>query len=267
MEADFQALGSNQNGEGQQKIMNFAQNLKAFLKRLPLRKMSGHQKFLAIAAVQCRGKTHLDVSAGDIRKQWRKSVSGVSYNPSFYDRAQQEGWVNPVSKGKFLVTEAGIENILALSPEGDLATGELKQSGSLIIVNKKGTHTFDKFLRKVFAEAKNQVLIADSWVGGTIFDNVLDVIPKTIPIKLIYAHPTDNFEQRAKRFFTEYQKFSARKYKSLHDRFMIVDDTGYVLGPWIKDAAMNSPALVVILSSKSKRLLQSFFDALWTKGR
>jgi len=37
--------------------MDFNQNLKAFLKQLPLAKMSGHQKFVAIAAVQCAGRS------------------------------------------------------------------------------------------------------------------------------------------------------------------------------------------------------------------
>jgi len=48
---------------------------------------------------------------------------------------------------------------------------------------------------------------------------------------------------------------------------MAVDDTGYVLGPSIKDAASNSPALVVELDAKENHLLQAFFDELWKKGK
>ncbi len=187
--------------------MNFNQNLKAFLKSLPLKKMSGQQKFLAVAA------------------------------------------------------------IALAAPDGDFSTGELKQSGSLIVVNRKGTHSFDKYLRKILAESKSHVLIADSYVDGTIFDSVLDVIPKTTTVKLIYTNKSGNFEQRATRFSREYQKFSARKCKWLHDRFMIVDDTGYILGPSIKDAASKYPALVTVLDPKAKRLLQSFFDDLWSKAK
>lgn len=149
----------------------------------------------------------------------------------------------------------------------EVSTGGLKQSGGLIVVNRKATHTFDKLLRRVLAEAKTQVLIADSWVDGTIFDNALDVIPKTVPTKLVYAQARDSFEQRAKRFSTEYQKFAVKRYKHLHDRFVIVDDAGYVLGPSIKDAASNSPALVVELDAKETRLLQSFFEELWKKAK
>jgi len=201
--------------------MDFNQNLKALLKKLPLKKMSGHQKFLAVAAVQCRGKTEADVSVGDVRSQWRASLLGAKYNPSFYDRAQGEGWVNPIRgvKGRFCVTESGLDHLSALEgTQLEVGAGELKRSGALVIVNKKGTHSFDKFLRQTVADAKKQVLIADSYVDGTIFDTVLDAIPPTTTIRLVYAHDSNNFANRSARFATQYQQFIARKYKSLHDR-------------------------------------------------
>jgi hypothetical protein len=246
--------------------MDYTKNLKAFLRKLPLTKMSGHQKFVAVAAIQCKGDLAVEVVAPDIRKQWRKSLLGIKYNPAFYDRAQLAGWVDPTSgKGKFQLTQAGLDNLEALVP--DLAAGDLKKSGALIIVNRKATHTFDKFLRNIFAESKNQVLIADSWVDETIFDNVLDRIPKSNVIKLIYANPRGKFDARVKRFSQEYSKFSSKKYKHLHDRFIIVDDAAYVLGPSIKDAASNSPAVIVVLAAKEKNLLQTFFSELWAKAK
>ena len=250
--------------------MNYDLNLKAFLKDLPLAEMSGHQKFVAVAALQSRGKPNVQVATKEVRAQWRKSLLRIRYNPAFYDRAQQEGWVDPISgkKGVFVVTQAGLDHLAALPKlDSELSAGELKRAGGLIIVNRKATHTFDKFLRKILAEAKMQVVIADSWVDETVFDNVLDVIPKSVPVKVIYAQAKGSFDQRAKRFATEYKQFAVRRYKSLHDRFMVVDDTGYVLGPSIKDAASNSPALVVELHAKEKRLLQSFFDELWKNGK
>ena len=250
--------------------MNYGVNLKAFLKDLPRAKMTGHQKFLAVATLQSRGKAQVEVATKAVREHWRKSLLGIRYNPVFYDRAQREGWVDPVSgkKGMFVVTQTGVEHLNALPIlDREISAGELKRAGRLIIVNRKATHTFDKFLRRILAEAKTQVLIADSWVDETIFDNVLDVIPKSIPTKLLYAQARGTFDQRAKRFSIEYPRFASRRYKALHDRFMAVDDTGYVLGPSIKDAASNSPALVVELDAKENHLLQAFFDELWKKGK
>src|SRR5581483_10327894 len=153
--------------------MDFTKNSKAFLRDLPLKKMTGHQKFLAVAALIANGKTDVEVSTSQIKTQWRKSVLGLGYNSAFYDRAQSEGWVNSVEKkkGTLRVTDAGLENLAALVP--DITPGDLKKSGSLVIVNRKATHTFDKFLRQTLAASKAQVLIADSWVDDTIFDTVL----------------------------------------------------------------------------------------------
>ena len=75
--------------------MDFTQNLKAFLKHLPLNKMSGHQKFLAIAAVQCGGETKAEIGAGEVKNSWPKAVLAIKYNPAFYDRAQGQVSCNP----------------------------------------------------------------------------------------------------------------------------------------------------------------------------
>ena len=181
-------------------------------------------------------------------------------------RAQGAGWVNPTgAKGKFRVTQAGLENLDALMPE--FTANDMTKSGALAIFGKKATHSFDKFLRTTLAAAKSQVLIADSWVDDTIFDTVLDVIPKDCIFKLIYAQARGKFEQRAKRFSQQYGKYAHKRNKNLHDRFMIVDDTAYILGPSIKDAASNSPALLVTLGAKEKNVLQTFFNDLWTKAK
>jgi len=246
--------------------MNFEQNEKAFLRRLPLKLMSGHQKFVALAAIRCKGHLKQDVATQDIQKLWRKSVLGVEYNPAYYDRAQRAGWVDPTgTKGVFSLTQPGLENLEALVPE--FTAGDLKKSGSLTIFGRKATHTFDKFLRTILAAARNQVLIADSWVDGTIFDTVLDVIPKDCTFKLVYAQARDKFEERANRFSEQYTRFVRKRYKHLHDRFMVVDEAAYILGPSIKDAASNSPAIVVTLGQKEKNSLQEFFGEIWKKAK
>ena len=247
--------------------MDFTKNAKAFMRDLPVPRMTGHQKFLAVAALLSKGNTNIEVSTIEVKANWLKSVLGTDYNPVFYDRAQREGWVNSLAgkKGTLCVTGAGFENLVALVP--DIAPGDLKRSGALMIVNRKATHTFDKFLRQTLAASKTQVLIADSWVDDTIFDTVLDVIPATNTVKLIFAQDCGTFDARAKRFGQQYSKFAAKRYKHLHDRFMVVDEVGYVLGPSIKDAASNSPALVIVLAQKEKNLLQSFFNDLWLSAK
>lgn len=250
--------------------MNFNLNIKAFLRGLRLAEMSGHQKFLAVASLNSRGKPSVEVAARQVQDQWPTSQLGQKYNPAFYERAQREGWVDPTAdkRGVFTVSQTGLDHLSALARlNAETSSGELTKSGGLVIVNRKATHTFDKYLRKIFANAKSEVLIADSWVDETIFDTVLDVIPKTVSIKLLYGRALGAFAARAARFSTQYTQFTFRRYQHLHDRFMVVDSAGFVLGPSIKDAASNSPAIVVELDPKAERLLRNFFNDLWQKGK
>jgi hypothetical protein len=250
--------------------MDFNLNLKAFLKTLRLAEMSGHQKFLAVAVPNCHGNPGVELATRDVQAQWLKSLMGQEYNPVFYERAQQEGWVNRIAekKGAFTVTQAGLDHLGALEKsDGIAATGDLQKAGGLVIVNRKATHSFDKYIRKIFVAARTEVLIADPYVDETIFDTVLDVIPQTIPMKLLYGRALGTFGAKAVRFSKQWTQFSSRKYKHLHDRFIVVDNAGYVLGPSIKDAAFNSPALVVELDPNEKRLLRNFFNELWQKGK
>jgi hypothetical protein len=250
--------------------VNFNSNIKAFLNGFPIVEMNGHQKFLAVASLKCKGKPQIEVSTRQVQEQWPKSQLKQDYSPAFYERAQREGWIDPVpnKRGTFSVTNAGLEHLEALAkPDDTITSSDIRKSGGLVIVNRKATHTFDKYLRRVFSNAKSEVLIADAWVDDTIFDTVLDLIPRSLPLKLLYDRALGAFSARAARFGEEYAQFESRRYSHLHDRFMVVDETGYVLGPSIKDAASNSPAVIVELGQNEKRLLRNFFNELWQKAK
>jgi hypothetical protein len=246
--------------------MDFSKNIKAFLGTFPIKDLSGHQMFLAIAAHCAKGDTSNQINTADVRDKWSKSLLRKKYNPAFYGRAQKAGWVDPVQHGIFIVNDDGIQHLDDLTGPNSKNIASLTGSG-LFIFDKKSTHTFDKFLRNILANAKSRVYIADSWVDDTIFDNVLDSIPKTISINLIYGQKRGSFDSRVNRFKNEYSKFIVKKYGDLHDRFLIVDDASYVIGPSLKNAAENSPALVVALSKKDSTLLVKFFQILWVRAK
>jgi hypothetical protein len=246
--------------------MDFSKNIKAFLGSLPIKDLSGHQMFLAIAAHCAGGNTSNQVNIADIRDKWPKSLLKKKYNAVFYSRAQEENWVDPVRQGIFIVKDNGFQHVDDLAGSNNKGTVSLSKGG-LFIFNKKNTHTFDKFLRNIFANAKSRVFIADSWVDETIFDNVLDSIPKTLDINLIYGQKKGIFDSRVIRFKKEYPKFVVKRYKDLHDRFLVVDNMGCVIGPSLKNAAEKSPALIVVLNKNDSLLLIKFFQSLWINAK
>lgn len=235
--------------------MKLPQNIKSFLKQLPLEKMKGEEIFTAIAFFLAKGKRDTEIQIQDIRKNWRKVIIRKSYNSAFSYRAQ--GYVNPCGKGKVCLTDEGIEHIDSLGQEIPASLTKL------IIFSKGSTHSFDKFLRKVFKKAKKNVDIADTYVAGNIFDNLLDETPKTVSIKFLYGNDNGGFVSKSERFAKEYT-FQLKESKQFHDRFVIVDDRGYIVGPSLKDAADKKPAILIVLSTEDSKKLLALFSDLWT---
>jgi hypothetical protein len=239
--------------------------LRAFLKEMHL--PNSAKKFAAMAYFLAHGQTDTEVLVKDIKKKWVAGLLKIKYHSMFYTRAQENKYVYAVEgkKGVLILTDEGINKINELRPKEEVVSREIKKTGTLYIVNRTGSHSFDKLLRNIFSGAKLEVLLADPYVNETIFDNIMDCTPKSSIIKLLYNHIDDEpkFESRVKRFKTEYQKFELKRYKDLHDRFVAVDNVGYMLGPSIKDAATKSPALVVVLGGKETISLIDFFKSLW----
>lgn len=234
--------------------MKLPQNIKTFLTQFPLKKMKGEEVFTVIVFFLAKGKKDVEIKLQDVKKNWSKTIIRKSYNSSFSNRAQ--GHVNPCDKGKICLTDEGIECVDSLSQE--IPTSSTK----LIIFSKGSAHSFDKFLRKVFKKAKKNVDIADTYVTGNIFDNLLDEIPKVVPLRFLYGKDNGGFISKSQRFAKEYS-FQSKESKQFHDRFVIVDNRGYIIGPSLKDAADKKPTTLVVLNSIDSKELSGLFFDLW----
>jgi len=238
--------------------MDFSQNSNAYFTKLPS-SLTGVEKFLAVAAYVAKGLERNEIATQQIKSLWRKSILKVSYNPAYYNHAQKKGWVDPVRPGVLVITEQGIEHLSNLVGESP----STRRSSGLHVFNQKNTHSFDKFLRTALAGAQKRVWLADSYVDETIFDNVLDSVDQNVQIRLLYGRQYNSFIPRSARFKSQYAKYEMKEYKKLHDRFLIIDDVGYIIGPSIKDAANKSPALVVKLGDSDSKTLVKFFQSIW----
>lgn len=234
--------------------MSFPQNIKTFLKQLPLKNMKGEEVFTAIVFFLVAGEKNVEVQSKNVKNNWSKTLIEKAYNPGFAYRAQ--GRIDSCGKGKICLTNEGIEYIESL-----IETVPPSKTG-LIVFKKGSTHSFDKFLRETFKKAKKNVDIVDTYVAGNIFDNLLDEVPKTTPIQFLYGNDTGGFITKSTRFATEFS-FQKKENKQFHDRFLIVDGRGYIIGPSLKDAADKKPATLVILNDSDSRKLADLFSDLW----
>lgn len=248
--------------------MRYRSSIKSFFRQLSIKKMSGHQKFLAMVVWECAGKPGGDVEVARVVKDWRKSILGNYYHPNYYDRADREGWVEPfpMKRGWVTLTTEGVEHLEALESGSDSI---IERSGhwTLRVFRRGQAFTFDSFLRNILAKAKKSVLFADSYVDENTLDNVVSVIPKTLRIHFLSNHIHGKFLARESRFKIEYENYRRRHYRNLHDRFMIVDDIAYIFGTSVSNATKKSPTIAVIVDRKNSVIVKEFFQSLWSQAK
>lgn len=235
-----------------------------FLSGFRISDMEGAEKLLVFASFLSGGMPGAAVSFGEVQKGWPAYRFNGRCSPQFYAKALRKKWVAR-GKGTFSITDNG-RNHLATFVATSLATG--KQG--LVIFDARSAHSFDKELRSLFTSASS-LRVADTFVDSSIFDTILDALPKSANLQLLFgriAPATDQpaFEARMKRFALEYTNFESRVYPDFHDRFFVVDGRGFTLGPSLKDAAGKKPATIVGLDAGDSKTLDTFFDSLWTLG-
>lgn len=217
--------------------------------------MSGDDIFVAIVFYLANGDIEARVEAKDVQKNWSKSIFRRAYNRVYAARAK--GRIHPLSRGIICLTEEGISYIQDLM-------GEVPTFATTLIVFSKGNaHSFDRFLRSILKKATQSIEIADTYVSGGLFDTLLNEISKTVPICFLYDKDVDGFVARAVRFEKEYI-FQKKQSSRFHDRFLIIDGKGYIIGPSLKDAADKKPATLVALNSIDSEKLVILFLYLWS---
>ena len=235
-------------------FVSLPQNINTFLKQFPITEMRGEEIFASMTFYLANGEKDTVVEVKDIKSRWSKTLLGKRYNSAFANRAQ--GWIDSRGRGKVCLTDEGIEFIESL------VQPTFSSRSGLTVFKKGSTHSFDKFLRSIFKKATKNVDVADAYVAGNIFDNLLDEVPSTVPIQLLYGKDVGGFITKSTRFAKQYS-FQKKESKQFHDRFLIVDEKGYIIGPSLKDAADKKPATVVALNDSDSRKLADLFTDLW----
>ena len=224
--------------------------------------LSGAEKFLILSANVAKGDTNVIITPISVKKIWQKGLLKLVHHRAYNTSAQVEGWIKSVAVGKLALTQKGIDHLQMLANMTN--NDPLDDSTKLHLFSAKQSHSFDKTIREALALAKQHVRIADSYVDETIFDNTLDQIPTGVTLHLMYSNnPGLAFDTRVVRFKQEYSQFTLARNTHLHDRFLIVDDTGFIIGPSLKDAANRSPALLMRLNKSDTAKLTSYFDNMY----
>ncbi len=221
--------------------------------------LTNDEKLLLVVAKVAHGVVGEKVLSAAVKKAWPKTIFRIVYHQKFYYGAEGAGWIDRNARGYMSLTDAGLQHLHDLLDETPL--NPLTAATELLVFSARQAHDFDALLRTVLSSATTRVRIADSYIDETIFDTLLNEIPSSVRVELMYNHNTGtSLHERVKRFKVQYPNFHYSRYSKLHDRYLIIDDIGFIIGPSLKDAAVNSPAIIVRIGSDQSLKLVQLFD-------
>lgn len=145
---------------------NVTKNPRAFFKKIPLKKMSGQQKFLAVAFTLVGEETTESLTSADVKKSWAKGVLG-NFHPYYYQRAQDDDFVEPEKRGasRFYITEVGMQYIKSLINEEKASIRLRDKTERVTLYEKYDFHpkikevSFNQFQDGYFKESIQNALV------------------------------------------------------------------------------------------------------------
>lgn len=132
------------------------------------------------------------------------------------------------------------------------------------VYDKGQVYDFYTDIREITKNARVEVLVMDAYADEDLLVLYLDKIPLNVKIRILTNKPQGNFIQIAKKFKTKPKiDFEVRQSKDCHDRLFFVDDSCWVIGQSLKDAAKKPTYLVKI---EAYVLFKKMFDDLWANA-
>ena len=184
-----------------------------------------------------------------------------------FKEGQQDSWYvivapwlkligDELSKTYFDCSGEKLEIVLPTVPDKD--NQRFYPSGS--------AYQYYQDLSSLIIEAKEEVVIADRYLNEELFSIYLDKITGKVKIRILtYDKIEPKFIFIAKKFKQKPDiTLELRKNPTWHDRFIFIDNSCWVSGQTIKDAAGRVPTYLIKLNSHDK--LKMMFEEEWVKS-
>jgi hypothetical protein len=126
-----------------------------------------------------------------------------------------------------------------------------------------GQYKAFNMLRQLIRSAKKRFYLVDPWVDETIFDDYLEGVQTGTEIKVLSRDLKGAFAARARRFKKERAAFEVRRSDVIHDRYMVVDDRSWILGPSLKQAGDKVWVIVEFVDTAS---MERVIEELWKRA-
>ena len=192
--------------------------------------------------LDCLKNTSKDI----IKKLWERSQN---------DRQSKRETLRELRQLKKILSDYDIKK--------EIKKLEIKK-GKVIIFKEKQNFTAYNKLKDFFYSAKVYIDIIDPYLYSDIF-KILKNINSKVKIRLI----TRNFYKDSKFEFKKFRKeylIDAKENQNIHDRFFIVDDSGFFSGSSLHDVG-NKLSAIAILNKEDTKNLKEVFNEMWNKSK
>lgn len=90
------------------------------------------------------------------------------------------------------------------------------------------------FVAELIRSAKSQIILIDNYIDDTVL-TMLDKREECVSATIYTSNVTNELKLDLKKHNSQYRRIYLRQFNKSHDRFIIIDDTVYLIGASIKD--------------------------------
>ena len=129
-------------------------------------------------------------------------------------------------------------------------------------------YDFHRALQEIMGSAQRTVFIIDPYLDEEVFHTYIVHLALNVTVRMLLMKFAPQVRAAIEKFALQHQiHIEARSSKLLHDRVIFVDDNScWVLGQSIKDAAKKTPTYIAPLSADAARLKLTHYEGIWNKG-
>lgn len=149
-------------------------------------------------------------------------------------------------------------------PWDDLDQVPLGGSEAETVYSGNQVWDFYQDFKAVLTGAESEVFVVDSYVDEDVLELYVDKLSDEVSVRILTKNPKGNFEEVVEKFSQQRGGgVEVKTHPACHDRLVFVDNSCYVLGQSIKDAA-RKPTYMIEIESFGE--FKRNFETLWEDG-
>ena len=154
------------------------------------------------------------------------------------------------------------ENIWEKLENPEKSTGKKdddSQKDAVWFIKNNQPYSGYKMIRDIILNTNKELTIVDPYIDGDLFD-LLDLLKPEVKIKILTSKPQRDSKAIASRFKEQWSNFEIYKTNKFHDRYILVDETCYLLGSSINSFGRKATTLVQINDKAVIKVIRESID-------